>query len=72
MEAGLGDDEKLEHDMFGDWPKSWMLPAPNGTWHPIESEAVNKADQNHDEGDGARDDWGSPGKNSKTEDKYDD
>jgi hypothetical protein len=72
FEPGRGDDENLNHATYSEWPKSWALPNPNNAPHPIESEAINESDNNHSEHDNARDDWGNPGKNHKTIDKYDD
>ncbi len=72
FEPGLGDDESLDHATWVWWPKSWTLPSPNAAPHPIESEAVNYADSNNAEHENARDDWGKPGKNHQTIDKYDD
>lgn len=72
FEPGNGDDESLDHAVWVWWPKDWALPSPNAAPHPIESDAVNYSDSNHDEHKNARDDWGSPGKNHQTIDKYDD
>ena len=72
FEPGNGDDESLDHATFVWWPKVWPLPVPNAAPHPIESEAVNISDQTHNEHLNARNDWGNPGKNHKTIDKYDD
>lgn len=70
FELGSGDDESLAHPYWNWWPKSWPLPVPNHGLHPIESDAVNFSDANHDENKNARDDWGNPGKNHQTIDNY--
>ena len=72
FEPGNGDDETLDHAIWFWWPKAWPLPSPNNAPHPVESEAVNFSDANHDENKRARDDWGNPGKNHKTLDTYND
>jgi hypothetical protein len=72
FEPGNGDDENLDHPTFPEWPNVWPLPIPNNGPHPIESEAINSSDNAHDENQRAREDWGSPGKNHQTVDKWDD
>ena len=72
FELGKGDDETLDHSQFPEWPKAWPLPTPNNGLHPIESEAVNFEDSQHNEHLRARDDWGNLGKNHQTIDKWDD
>ena len=73
FEAGQGDDVSLQDPAWLSWPSAWPYPTPSYPGlHPIENEAVNFADSQHDENKSARLDWGSPGKNHKTIDKYDD
>jgi len=72
FEPGNGDDVSLDHPIFAWWPNSWPLPNPNNAPHPIESEAVNSADAAVNEDDYADDDWGNPGKQHKTYEKWDD
>ena len=64
--------EPLEMPLKVDWPKAWPLPFPDLGPTPIESEAVNYADGIHDENKEARRDWGHPGKNHQTLDRWDD
>ncbi|MES2738378.1 MAG: hypothetical protein V4672_18805 [Verrucomicrobiota bacterium] len=73
-ELGHGDDVDLTHatSTSRNWPSSWTLPNPKKVPSEIESEAVNYADQQHDENDRARDDWGNPGKNHSTLDTWND
>jgi hypothetical protein len=72
FEPGQGDDENLSHPNWWYWPKSWPIPAPNRAPSPLESDAVNYSDTNHNEHQNARDDWADPGKNHKTLNRYDD
>jgi hypothetical protein len=73
FEPGNGDDINLTHATFSDWPNAWPLPNPMSVPdNPIESEAVNYADQQCNEHDHARDDWSDVGKNHKTIDKWND
>jgi hypothetical protein len=73
-ELGHGDDVDLTHltTTSRNWPSSWAIPSPLKVPSEIESEAINYSDQQHDENKRARDDWGNPGKNHKTIDKWDD
>lgn len=72
FEPGRGDDQTLDHALVGDWPNVWPLPVPNTGPHPIESDAVNYSDRNHNEDQNARNDWGDPGKNHLKNNKYND
>lgn len=71
--AGLGDDVSI--DRSNHWPTAFGAPpaAPYNTIHPIEGEAVKAADAavsaDHTH---AREDWGDPGKNHDTVDRWDD
>lgn len=73
-EFGRGDDVDLTHPTTTsrNWPSSWAIPVPLKVPSEIESEAINESDNNHDENKRARDDWGNPGKNHKTLEKWDD
>lgn len=51
---------------------SWPLPSPNDAWHPIESAAVNATDNAINEHDYWGQDWGNPGKQHQTLNRYDD
>ena len=58
---------------LGDWPA--VLAYPNPKTHPhyeVESDAINYTDANYDEHRNARKDWGNPGKNHQTIDKWND
>ena len=70
FEVGAGDDISLDNPNWVWWPNAWPLPVPNNAPHPIESEAINFSDQNHDEHQSARSDWSNPGKNHNTLDDY--
>ena len=70
-----GDDVNLSRyypSGYNNWPASWPLPNPHLTSSPIESEAINAANDDVDEDQYARSDWANPGKNHETEDKWDD
>ncbi len=45
---------------------AWPLPNPGHGLNPLEAEAVNETDDNYDEHQNARHDWGDDGKNHKT------
>lgn len=72
FEPGKGDDVSLDHPSNPLWPNVWPLPVPNNGPHPLESEAINYSDLHNDEHQNARSDWGNPGKNHQTIDKFDD
>jgi hypothetical protein len=73
-ELGRGDDIDLTHPFTTsrNWPASWPPPTPLIYPLELEAEAINASDAAHDEHKRARHDWGSPGKNHKTVDRYDD
>lgn len=73
-ELGHGDDVDLTHSTTNsqDWPSSWAIPNPMLDVSEIESEAINVSDHQHDEHQRARDDWGNPGKNHQTLDRWND
>jgi len=73
FEPGNGDDISLDHAAWPWWPNTWALPGGvYATIHPIEGEAVKAADDAMNENDYAPQDWGDPGKNHKTVNKWDD
>jgi hypothetical protein len=73
FEPGNGDDISLDNSAWVWWPNSWPLPTEiYATIHPIEGEAVKAADDAMDENDYAPQDWGDPGKNHNTINKWDD
>ena len=76
FEPGQYDDENLTSSRYNDWPKSWLslpgIPYINMKEGLIEGEAVQAADNAMDEHKYARHDWGNPGKNHGTKDKWDD
>ena len=72
FEPGLGDDVTLDNPNYVWWPNTWSLPNPNNAWHPLESEAVNAQDAGLNEHDKATSDWGDPGKQHATINKWDD
>ena len=73
FEPGNGDDVSLDNATWPWWPNTWPLPGGvYGTIHPIEGEAVKVADDAMNENDYAPQDWGVPGKNHKTANKWDD
>lgn len=72
FEPGNGDDVSLEHPAWSMWPNAWPLPVPNGDGHPVESEAVNHSNASITEHDYAAKDWGNPGKQHETLNKWDD
>jgi hypothetical protein len=72
FEPGYGDDISLDHSSYIWWPAAWPLPNPNNVWHPIESDAVNATDNAMNAHDHALQDWGSPGKQHDTLNKWDD
>jgi hypothetical protein len=75
FEPGHGDDNDLSRHYasgYNNWPDAWELPDPDNGPSPIESEAINHSDDNIDEHDYARQDWGNPGKNHLTTDTWDD
>jgi hypothetical protein len=71
-------DQNLTHPHLANpantnWPSA--LPKPNPMKNPqseAESDAINHADANYDEHRNARKDWGNPGKNHQTQDKWND
>ena len=73
-ELGSGDDVDLTHptSVSRNWPKSWPLPSPKLIASEIEHEAIKHSDDNVDEDDYADQDWGDPGKQHKTLNKWDD
>jgi len=73
-ELGRGDDVDLSHPKAyaQDWPSAWPIPSPLKHKLETEAEAINYADQQHDEHEKARSDWGNPGKNHNTIDKWND
>ena len=69
-ELGRGDDNSLD---FGyDWPRAFgpMPPPPWAGGLPIEAPAYNQ--EHDDENEYAESDWGNPGKQHRTINKYDD
>jgi hypothetical protein len=72
FEPGTGDDLNLAHPSWWFWPNVWPIPVPNRAPSPMESDAVNYSDKNHNEHQNARDDWSDPGKNHQTLNRYDD
>ncbi|MGI6494736.1 MAG: hypothetical protein ACOX5G_01370 [Kiritimatiellia bacterium] len=73
FEPGNGDDISLDRATWPWWPNTWTLPGGvYATIHPIEGEAVKAADDAMNENDYAPQDWGKPGKNHKTVNKWDD
>ena len=73
FEPGNGDDVSLDNATWPWWPNTWALPGGvYATIHPIEGEAVKAADDAMNENDYAPQDWGDPGKNHKTVNKWDD
>jgi hypothetical protein len=73
FEPGNGDDVSLDHATWPWWPNTWALPGGvYATIRPIEGEAVKAADDAMNENDYAPQDWGNPGKNHKTVNKWDD
>jgi hypothetical protein len=67
----LSDDIDLTHSFYPGWPAAWPVPSPNIGPHPIEGEAINACDAVHDEHKSARSDWGNPGKNHATLNRFD-
>jgi hypothetical protein len=69
-ELGNGDDVLL--DLGRDWPQAFgpLPPEPRAERSPIEHEAYNREPDN--ENQRAALDWGNPGKQHKTLNKYDD
>jgi hypothetical protein len=62
------DDISLAHPLWPDWPNAWPLPVPlpgDPGLHPIEVEAI-------DEHDYWEHDWGDPGKQHRTNQRWDD
>lgn len=78
FEPGHGDDVSLNYINSGpyrDWPAAWAVPqgfSENPGMLKLEVEAVRAADATMNENDYARQDWGDPGKNHATLDKWDD
>lgn len=72
FEPGNGDDVTMDHAIYVWWPSLWTLPVPNNVSHPIESDAVNATDNALDEDDYSTYDWGSPGKQHQTLQKWND
>jgi hypothetical protein len=77
FELGQGDDvclNRIYASGYNNWPNAWTLPVgrygPPLT--PIEGEAVKASDDAMNENDYASQDWGNPGKNHKTINKWDD
>jgi hypothetical protein len=70
----LSDDILIEKLLYFDWPEAWTLPSnPNkGGSGPIEAEAIDTSDSGHNENQSAESDWGNPGKNHKTINKWND
>ncbi len=73
-ELGSGDDVDLTHatSVSRNWPSAWPLPSPKLVPSEIEHEAIKHSDDNVDEDDYANKDWGNPGKQHKTLNKWDD
>jgi hypothetical protein len=73
-ELGKGDDVDLTHatTTSRNWAAAWPPPVPLIYFLELEAEAINASDAANNENDNARSDWGNPGKNHQTIDKYDD
>ncbi len=75
FEPGQGDDINLSDSLWTNKPASWnwINTTPyNSLRSPIEREAVQASDRAMNEHDNARYDWGKPGKNHQTLNKWDD
>ena len=73
FEPGYGDDISLDNTTWVWWPNSWVLPTGvYASIHPIEGDAVKAADDAMNDNDYAIHDWGDPGKNHNTVNKWDD
>ena len=78
FEPGNGDDgclNRIYANGYNNWPSLWLLPGGiygSPRISPIEGEAVKAADDAMNENDYAPQDWGDPGKNHKTVNKWDD
>jgi len=72
-ELGSGDDVDLTHPTTTsrNWAAAWPPPVPLIYFLELEAEAINASDAANNEHDHARSDWGHPGKNHQTVDKYD-
>jgi len=71
-ELGYGDDIDLSHPNCRDWPATWTWPAEQyNSLHPIEGDAVQATDAAVNEHQYAPWDWGYPGKNHRTLNKWD-
>ena len=62
----------LALSVHGSWPAVFPYPSPMLYYDEIESDAINYANANYDEHRNARKDWGNPGKNHQTIDKWND
>ncbi len=73
-ELGSGDDVDLTHPTTTsrNWPNSWPPPAAKIYASEIEDAAIKHSDAAVDEHDNAGSDWGDPGKQHKTINKWDD
>ena len=70
----LSDDINLEYPGYQDFPRTWTVLTSGlyCTVHPIEAEAIKASDDTIDEHQFARKDWGNPGKNHGTNNKWND
>lgn len=72
FEPGAGDDITLDHPVWFWWPNVWPLPVPNAGPHPIESDAINHSNNFLNEHDFSAQDWGDPGKQHNTLNRWND
>ena len=73
FEPGNGDDVSLSRIDELDWPAPWPLPSGKYSAIPaLEGDAIRVADEAMDENDYAEFDWGDPGKNHGTVNRWDD
>ena len=76
FEPGCGDDVNLSDVNWQNRPSAWgnwiTQPPYNNIRSPIEREAVKAANDAMNEHKYARQDWGNPGKNHGTQNKWDD
>ncbi|MCX6849229.1 MAG: hypothetical protein NTY98_09945 [Verrucomicrobia bacterium] len=69
-----GSDTRLFSLLDPDWPDAWPLPQHGGMWPTslLECDAIQYSDSHYNENQMARSDWGNPGKNHQTLDKWND
>ncbi len=70
----VGSDIFLGSQLDPDWPVAWPLPQHGGMWPAslLECDAIQYSDSHYDENQMARSDWGNPGKNHQTLNKWND